>query len=153
MLRQSRPIRHIGVGFPSVGSAAAPALSSDTETAHAGYYRLSWQWPGDGTPNFELQESQDAGFSQPRTIYQGPDLASLISGRSNGTYYYRIRARVRGGGATAWSDPVKVVVVHQPLDRAIAFFSVGAVVFLATLGLVVGGNLANARRGGGNKNG
>jgi hypothetical protein len=43
------------------------------------------------------------------------------------------------GRVYPWSEPVTVTVAHHPLSRAVAFFTVGALVFLATLGLIVRG--------------
>lgn len=131
---------------PAAG-ATVPSLACDTEVSHAGYYRLSWHAALGKGSAYELQEATSKTFAHPRIIYHGPDLASLISGRANGTYYYRVRGISRDGTTGGWSEDISVRVQHQPLDRAFAFFGIGALVFLATLGLVIGGNLAHGRRG------
>jgi len=71
-------------------------------------------------------------------IYKGPDRATVISGQADGTRVYRVR-EVGEGRVYPWSEPVTVTVAHHPLSRAVAFFTVGALVFLATLGLIVRG--------------
>jgi hypothetical protein len=120
--------------------AAAPALQSDSELATAGYYRLSWQ--SNVAADFVLEEATNSTFSQATTLYQGPDTATLISGRSDGTYYYRIR-NVQDDIETAWSNVTKVEVTHHPLSRAFMFFVLGATVFIATLIVVILGSKAH----------
>lgn len=115
---------------------AAPQLSSDAEISSAGYYQLSWESDADG--EYELQESHDSDFSKSRILYQGPDTASLISGRADGTYYYRTRlVNDDSQMENAWSNVVQVEVNHHSLSRAFVFFAVGAVVFIATLVVVL----------------
>lgn len=76
---------------------ASPTLSADTAIATAGYFRLSWVVSGPGKlPRFELQESANADFLDPRTIYNGPDAATTFSGRSDGDYYFRVRSLESG---------------------------------------------------------
>ncbi|ADE15317.1 conserved hypothetical protein [Nitrosococcus halophilus Nc 4] len=116
-----------------------PELVSDSRTATAGFYHLKWQGNGLLASSYELQEASDAGFTQPTTIYRGPDQATLISGRKNGQYFYRVRALDQGQPTSPWSSPVAVTVRHHPPARAFAFFAAGAVVFLATLVLIISG--------------
>lgn len=122
------------------GAAPAPALESDVAAATAGFYRLVWSDAGAGVPTYELQESADDSFAAPRTVYEGADQATVLSGKPDGEYRYRVRARLGDGSVTAWSEPVTVTVAHHPLSRAFGFFAAGAIVFLATLVLIVGGN-------------
>ena len=114
----------------------APDLSSDTEVASAGFYRLSWQTPA--AARVELEEADNAAFTAADRRYLGPDDASVISGQPNGTWYYRAR-EIRGAETGPWSDVVKVTVAHHPLSRAFMFFGLGVVVFVATLLMVVRG--------------
>jgi hypothetical protein len=57
-----------------------------------------------------------------------------MSGKPDGDWYYRI-----GEANGNFSDTVKISVRHHPIERAIGFFAVGAVVFTATLLLIVSG--------------
>ena len=118
--------------------ASVPQLMSDSEQATAGYFQLSWE--GDEGSDYLLQEANDPNFSQFTTLYEGPDTARLVSGRSDGTYYYRIRYRDQAEDANAWSNVTTVEVAHHPLSRAFMFFTLGAIVFIATLTVVVMGN-------------
>jgi len=134
-------------GLAHAGESSLPAnpfLHTDTEVATAGYYGLSWGLPRDPTaasageasdaPHFELQEAAGPAFDTPRTLYAGPDLATALSGRPDGIYYYRVRA---DGGP--WSPPVAVTVAHHTLTRAWLFFALGATVFAATAVLILRG--------------
>ncbi|MFZ5621435.1 MAG: fibronectin type III domain-containing protein [Pseudomonadota bacterium] len=124
---------------------ASPELSADTTVATAGYFGLSWGPAGEagGAPaRFELQEAPDPAFAAPHTLYAGPDRATALSGRPDGTYYYRVRA---DGGA--WSPVVAVEVMHHSLVRAGLFFALGAAVFVATVVLILRGDARERRRG------
>lgn len=134
-------LAHAGGSPPS----ASPELSADTTVATAGYFGLSWGPAGEagGAPaRFELQEAPDPAFAAPHTLYAGPDRATALSGRPDGTYYYRVRA---DGGA--WSPVVAVEVMHHSLVRAGLFFALGAAVFVATVVLILRGDARERRRG------
>lgn len=116
---------------------AAPQLQTDSELATAGYYQLNWQ--GDIKSDYLLEESTDPSFTQSTILYEGPDTATLISGRADGTYYYRIRF-IQDDTESGWSNVTRVEVSHHPLSRAFMFFTLGAIVFIATLAVVVLGS-------------
>lgn len=122
----------------SAPAIAAPRLESDSSLSSAGYYQLHWVNQHAGS--FILEESKNPDFTDAKILYQGPDTATLVSGRKNGTYYYRIRSEDAGND---WSNSIQVKVVHHPLSRAFLFFSLGAFVFVATLTMVIRGNLAH----------
>jgi len=115
-----------------------PQLESDTDVATAGYYRL--QWTAKDSSDFILEESQQDTFDPSRKLYQGPDTARVISGRNDGDYYYRVRGVDTNGMENTWSDVVHVQVSHHPLSRALMFFFIGAIVFLATLVVIIVGS-------------
>lgn len=118
-------------------------LSSDTQTATAGYFQLRWQ--GDEShAHYRLLESDNPRFSPSKVLYQGPDLATVISGKHNGSYYYRV-AELKGSKPVAVSNTVMVEVAHHSLAKAFLFFAIGAIVFLATLSLILQGNRHSKR--------
>lgn len=127
--------------WTAAAAADAPQLHTDSTNPSGGYYRLTWDWPDERNRRFELQEAGSRDFAAPQTIYMGLDRASVLSGRSDGVRYYRVRLNPESGSPGPWSEAVEVRVEHHPLSRAFGFFAVGAVVFLATLALVVGGTL------------
>jgi len=112
---------------------AQPQLHSNTTLATAGYFQLSWQ--SDPPSQYTLQQAQRADFSDGRTIYQGQDQTTVVSGLPDGRYLYRVRNQDSSG----WSDPVEVSVKHHPLSRALGFFALGAVMFLTTLVVLING--------------
>jgi hypothetical protein len=113
--------------------AQAPVFESDTSVAAEGYYQLRWQAAG----SVRLLESDTPGFESARTLYTGADTARIISGMPDGQRYYRLEDAATGARI---GETVSVTVAHHPLDRALAFFTVGAIVFAATLGLIVVGS-------------
>ncbi|HEY9050032.1 MAG TPA: hypothetical protein VIQ03_00725 [Gammaproteobacteria bacterium] len=120
--------------LPAVSSPIIQ-LTSDTEQATAGYFRLSWNAQMNTQQNitYELQQSTQDGFAHAKTIYLGADTARVISGKSNGDYSYRVRTIENDSTETSWSEPVKITVLHHSFTKAIAFFVAGAIVFLMTL--------------------
>ena len=122
---------------PAHAVTAPPQLAVDNPLATAGFYRLSWVTEA---AQVELQEAMDPAFHDPVTLYTGPDRASVLSGRPDGTRYYR----VRGMNATPgrWSESVRVTVEHHDLRRAFLFLALGFSVFVAILATVVRGATA-----------
>jgi hypothetical protein len=119
------------------GILAAPSLESDTGLATAGYYQLQWTGSDDG--DYELQESRRADFAAPVTLYRGRDRATMLTGRPDGEYHYRLRM-LHEDGPGPWSEGLRVEVRHHPLSRALLFFAMGALVFIATLAAILVGN-------------
>jgi hypothetical protein len=127
------------VAGPASAAAGTVRLASDTEVAAAGNFQL--RWTADSA--VRLEEATAPDFRTARAIYSGRDKARVMSGKADGDWYYRARPADSGGN---WSNTVKVTVRHHPLGRAIGFFAVGAVVFSATLLLIVCGNVGGSRR-------
>ena len=126
------------LGF-TAGRATALTLEADSDIATAGFFQLTWTSEGP----VELQESRQPDFSAARVIYAGADRARVISGKPDGDWYYRVRPA--GNPVSApWSEPIHVTVAHHSLGRALTFFAVGAIVFAATLGLIVRGSRQHA---------
>lgn len=136
-------MRFISIALLGLFSATAMAahsidLSSDTEVATAGYYQLRWRADDSGV-RFRLLESDNPRFNHSRVIYQGPDLATVLSGKRNGKYYYRV-AELKDHTPVTVSNTVMVKVAHHSLAKALLFFAIGAAVFLATLLMILKGN-------------
>lgn len=114
---------------------SVPQLSSDSDVASAGFFRLSWETAAE---RVELQEDTSPDFRNPITAYLGSDRAAVISGKADGTWYYRIRAMDDAQGG-AWSEPLAVVVEHHSLSRALMFLSLGVIVFVAIVLMIMRG--------------
>jgi hypothetical protein len=83
------------VVLPLPALATNIQLQSDSDVATAGFYRLFWSMDNNAQMTeveYQLQSSSDAQLSQAHIVYQGPDLARVVSGQSDGDYYYRIPA-------------------------------------------------------------
>lgn len=119
----------------SLAQAAVPRLSVNSEVATAGFFRLSWE--ADAV-RVELQQAANPEFHSARTLYIGPDRATVISGKPDGVWYYRMRT-VDAGRSGQWSESLAVTVSHHSLGRAVAFFALGVVIFLGILVVVVRG--------------
>jgi hypothetical protein len=118
--------------------SATATLKSDVTEAAAGYFRLSWT----AEQPVRLVESRSASFDTSRTVYAGADTARVMSGKPDGDWFYRLEA-ISSGAVVA--GPTAVTVRHHSLRRAFAFFSLGAAVFGATLGLIFFGGRVGHR--------
>jgi len=110
---------------PGGSSLAEPAFESPPERDSAGFFSLDWS----GADRFELEQATGPDHADARIIYRGSDTSTTISGLSDNTYRFRIRAE----GAETWSDEAVVVVEHHALSRAFLFFALGAGVFVVLL--------------------
>lgn len=111
--------------LPGGTSLAEATFDSPPERDSAGFFRLDWS----GADRFELEQATGPDHADARVIYRGSDTSTTISGLSDNTYRFRLRAE----GAETWSDEVIVVVEHHALSRAFLFFALGAAVFIVLL--------------------
>lgn len=128
-MTRSRWTEALGALAAALALAAAPdaganELSASTTLSTDGVYQISWAVDGPA----ELVESRGPGFEDTRVVYAGTDNATVLTGRSDGRYRYHLRGL---------EGTVDVEVRHHPLSRALVFFTLGAIVFLATVALVV----------------
>jgi hypothetical protein len=106
--------------------APAPSWSGD-ELLHSSEGFATLAWTGAPDDRFELEQAQEADFSDAVVVYRGAAPASFVSGLRDGTYHFRVRTH-----DSDWSGPVHLRVAHHPLPLALASFAAGAAVFLAT---------------------
>lgn len=127
-------------------SDSAPVWAGELElNSSGGYYSLNWAAaPGSDVTSFYLEEAASPDFAgadrdERRQVYDGEDSGTTISGKADGTYYYRVHGRKDDGSRTPWSKTLGVTVRHHSLPRAFAFLITGALVFLATAVMILGG--------------
>lgn len=95
-------------------------LSSDTG-------QMLVEWEAAGPVALEIAQRED--FADARVAYEGANHAYFLSGLQGGDYYLRLKTP----GAVV-SDPVRLTVAHQSLERAIWLTIIGAII---TLGVIV----------------
>jgi hypothetical protein len=88
-----------------------PASISVPATSGTGTYTIAWAASISAT-SYDLEEATDAGFVSAQLIYSGSQLSTLVSGRANGTYWYRVRA-TNSFGASKWTAGANPCQVHH----------------------------------------
>ncbi|MCA9647376.1 MAG: hypothetical protein H6718_27100 [Polyangiaceae bacterium] len=130
------------MAYASEAEPLQPKLLGDPRIeSQAGSTTLTWgaEHQGGPEPTYQLQRSVDPAFSDPKTLYTGPDQGRYVSGLLDGSYYFRVRARQGDAAWSAWSKPQELVITHWPKTRALSLMGVGALVFLATAFVVLRG--------------
>lgn len=110
-------------------------LDCPSGTSDTGAYRLSWNGPSEVV--FRLEENGTV-------LYEGPEVATTVSGRAPDEYLYRVGILEEGGETVrAWSQTCAVRVSPPPFTLALGLFGVGLVVFASLLVVVVRGHRAH----------
>ena len=81
---------------------SAPTLNDPGTTDTDGSYTVSWSSVS-GATNYTLEEDTSGSFGSPTVVYSGSGTSKYITGRSDGTYYYRVKA-CNACGCGGWSD-------------------------------------------------
>jgi hypothetical protein len=90
-----------------------PVLHAIDNSDGDGDYTVSWG-AATGADTYTLQEDDNSSFSSPVTAYSGAGTSTAISGKSTGTYYYRVRAS-NAWGDSGWSN-TRGVTVQPPVS-------------------------------------
>jgi hypothetical protein len=107
-----------GSGWTAGGNGCVVSLSAPNPVASitvpgtsvTGSYTVAWT-TSFGATGYELQEATQSNFSDAHTVYTGSGATTFVSGRSNGTYYYRVRA-TNPVGASGWTPGGNGCVVN-----------------------------------------
>jgi hypothetical protein len=86
-----------------------PTLDAISNPDGDGNYTVSWS-TADLADTYVLEEDDNAAFSSPVTAYSGGSTLTSISGKSAGTYYYRVKA-TNSYGDSDWSSTRSVRVL------------------------------------------
>jgi len=107
----------------------------------SGSISLKWKVPALlPSDHFELQQAIQEDFSSPEAVYSGPDRGTYLSGLPDGDYFYRVRVvNTQDKETSQWSTSVHRSVQHPSLEFAFSMLTVGATVFLSTIGVIVQG--------------
>ena len=87
---------------------AAPVLASISNPDGDGNYTVDWNDVGN-TDSYILQEDDNSSFSSPTPIYTGAASQYAVTGKADGTWYYRVQAH-NSYGDSAWSSWKSVFV-------------------------------------------
>jgi hypothetical protein len=71
---------------------SAPTSLTLTSPSMNGNFLPYWGSSTGTLTRYELYESPSSGFSPQSLVYSGLSLSVMLTGRANGTYYYRVRA-------------------------------------------------------------
>ncbi len=122
---------------------SAEVTLSAPESTDTGHFTLTWEAAGEDEAGhaFVVQQAREADFSDAQILYEGPSTAATMSGLLDGVYYYRARL----SESSTWSESIAVVVQHHSLTQAFIFLGLGAIVFLSTGVLIIGGHIKQRR--------
>jgi hypothetical protein len=74
-------------------SCSIPSSISVPENSSSGSYQVSWGASSTSSVTYILEEATNSSFtSNLRVAYSGSGLIANISGKTNGTYFYRVKA-------------------------------------------------------------
>jgi parallel beta-helix repeat protein len=93
--------------FPGI-----PRLIDPGDFDSDGSYIISW-YSNRGTTTYILEEDIISEFNNPKTVYYGADIELYITNRTNGTYYYRLKA-FSDHYESPWSNIVDITVDWPP---------------------------------------
>jgi len=98
------------VSWSAVSLAAQATNLTDTPLSVTDVYTvyLPLVMKGVGT-TYTLQEDDNAGFTSPTEVYNGPDTSWSATGKAAGTYYYRVMVS-NSNGDSIWSNIQSVTV-------------------------------------------
>ncbi len=115
----------------------APSSITVPPSSTSGSYTVSWGTATGTVTTYGLYEATNSSFSGQALIYSGTALSASISGRSNGTYYYRVRACFDSACSAylAGSNGVTVTVSSQiqVLNPSISVGATGQLTQITTL--------------------
>lgn len=120
-----------------------PLFAESELTADEGHVTMQWDLTeaveqGRLGLTFELEQSDDPGFEDPRLRHRGAERSFFVSGLREGHTYFRVRA-IAGGVAGPWSDTLVVQVDYPGRGRVTGLVIVGCLVFLATVTAIIAG--------------
>jgi len=87
---------------------ATPVLSPISNADGDGSFTVDWS-DAAFADTYTLEEADNAAFTLPATAYNGANSQASISGKTGGTWYYRVRAN-NGEGSSSWSNTESVTV-------------------------------------------
>jgi parallel beta-helix repeat protein len=103
-----------------------PTLADPGTNDIDGNYTVSWSSVSSAT-NYTLEEDTNSSFSSPTKIYSRSETSKEITGKSDGTYYYQVKA-CNACGCSDWSNreditidtiPPTVTITYPPNEQTL----------------------------------
>ncbi|MEM6821429.1 MAG: hypothetical protein AAF558_05755 [Verrucomicrobiota bacterium] len=113
---------------------ATPTLQFEGDSVHSadeGHVLIRWTELRHDTI-YELQQSSDRNFENPRVRYLGPDTAFFASGLTEGSHFFRIREQSK-----TWAPRLEVQVNYPESSQVWLLLGIGSCVFCALLGFII----------------
>jgi len=116
-----------------------PASITVPAGSTSGAYSISWGAATGTVTSYQLYEATSTSFSGQRLVHAGTGQSAPLSGRGNGTYYYRVRAcfDTECSAYRTGSNGVTVAPPSQPtiqvLNPSIAVYASGQLTSITTL--------------------
>lgn len=96
---------------------------------------------------FRVEQAREGSFAEPRLIYEGLDLSSVLSGMEEGLHFFRVQTFFPETGETsAWSPILTLDISYPPLGRALGIFTVGLLVSGITIVTILVGTVRMNRQ-------
>lgn len=93
---------------------SVPASISIPSSSITGSYTISWGAATGTVTAYELYQATNASFSGQSKVYSGSATSSALSGRGNGTYYYRVRACSTSAACSGYRTGGNSITVTLP---------------------------------------
>jgi PKD repeat protein len=100
---------------------STPTLSDPGTTDSDGSYTVSWSSVS-GATSYTLEEDTSGSFGSPTVVYSGSGTSKYLTGRSDGTYYYRVKA-CNACGCSGWSNVEDIEVIPSGNIPPVASFT------------------------------
>jgi YD repeat-containing protein len=119
-----------------------PASISVPSSSASGSYAIGWGSATGTVTAYNLYQATNTSFSGQQLVYTGTALGTTLSGRGNGTYYYRVRAcfdsdcsayRTGSNGVTVNVAPAAGIQVLNPSIQVVASGQLTQIAALANL--------------------
>jgi parallel beta-helix repeat protein len=91
-----------------------PVLNDPGTNDTDGNYTVCWSSVSSAT-TYTLEEDTSSSFSRPTIVYSGSETSKEITGKINGTYYYRVKA-CNECGCSKWSNIEDINIEHIVID-------------------------------------
>lgn len=104
-------------------------------------------WSSDAPENsveFELQQSANEDFTEPKIRYHGMQRSSILTGLPEGDHFFRLRVK----DADTWSAPLKLEVRFISRGQMFGLLAVGFLVTALTVGAILAGYNKERKEGG-----